>query len=369
MESKTANVSCPKRYRCVLWGGYAWGNVGDELTLAVALSDIRRLYGNSVAIMTRSPGYTRRLFPGIDIIPYEPIARAQGCGDPATYYDVAEQLAATSWAQLLSNCELLYLVGGGYLSDLFHLDWLLLPVFVARACKVTVATGPIGLGPFHYDGWGRRVVEALDEANLVVRDDVSLEFCRNRGLKARHREDDGFRASEVFQIEPRKVASKLPSRRIGINIFHQYGSTRRHDSNAWWAALLKQLDHQNTVLEGFCFHHLIFEDFAVTSECLANAGLDPSIAQPPDFDFRASCARLATYDAIVSSRFHAIVLGNALGIPTYAICDGEYYRSKMQAATKNFNRSALVLQLESSPEEVAASIMRSVHSSAGNAAA
>src|SRR4051812_34126659 len=130
MESKTASSHCPKQYRCILWGGYAWGNVGDELTLAVALGDIKRLYGDSVAILTRSPGYTRRLFPGTDIIPYEPISRPQSCGDPPSYYDVEEQLTATSWASLLSNCELLYLVGGGYLTDLFGLDWTLLPVFV-----------------------------------------------------------------------------------------------------------------------------------------------------------------------------------------------------------------------------------------------
>ncbi len=369
MESATVNNGVSKRYRCVLWGGYAWGNVGDELTLAVALRDMKIRYGESVAILTRSPGYTGRLFPGIDTIPYEPIPRSEGSGKPASYYDVEKQLTSTPWAKVLAACETLYLVGGGYLSDLFHLDWLLLPIFVARARDVAIATGPIGLGPFHSDGWAKRVVAALEAADLVVRDDASLSFCQQHGLRTTFRVDDGFRASEVLQLEPSKGLQAPRSPRIGVNIFYQYGSLRRRESIMWWAALLKRLSHQKTILNGFCFHNNLFEDFAVASECLARAELDPTIACPPDFDFRMSCARLAMFDVVVSSRFHAIVMGNTLGIPTYAISDGDYYQNKMQAATKNFDCSQLIRQLESSPEEIATRILQTAHYRAGNAAA
>ncbi len=369
MESATANDGNSKRYRCILWGGYAWGNVGDELTLAVALRDMKSRYGESVAILTRSPGYTGRLFPGTDTIPYEPIPRHEGSGKPASYYDIGQQLASTPWANVLAACETLYLVGGGYLSDLFHLDWLLLPIFVARARGVAIATGPIGLGPFHSDGWAGRVVAALGSADLVVRDDASLSFCKQHGLRTTLRADDGFRASEVLQFKSSKAIRESQSPRIGVNIFYQYGSLRRRESIMWWAALLKQLSHQKTVLDGFCFHNNLFEDFAVASECLAKAGLDPTIANPPDFDFRVSCMRLATFDVVVSSRFHAIVMGNVLGIPTYAICDGDYYHNKMQAATNDYDCSQLIRQLESSPEEVATRILQAAHYGVDNAAA
>ncbi len=369
METAAGNECSTKCYRCILWGGYAWGNVGDELTLAVALRDMRRRYSDSIAILTRSPGYTRRLFSDCDVIPYEPIQRTECCGEPPSRYDVEQQLTSAPWAKNLARCETLYLVGGGYLADLFHLDWLLLPVLVARSCGVTIATGPIGLGPYHSDAWAKRVVESLNGVNLVVRDDASLAFCQEHGLSSSYRPDDGFRVSEVLDLTPSRTVPEREPRRIGVNMFYQYGSIRRHESLAWWAALLGHLSERNVVLEGFCFHNQIFEDFATACECLAKVGLDYSIARQPELDFRTSCLHLGTFDAIVSSRFHAIVVGNVLQIPTFAICDGDYYDNKMQAATKTFKRSELVRQMESPPEEVAASILKAVNLSSDRAAA
>jgi polysaccharide pyruvyl transferase WcaK-like protein len=364
MKLAVVKDGAPQQYRCILWGGYAWGNIGDELTLAVALKDMRYRYGESIAILTRSPGYSRRQFPDCAIIPFDPVPQNPGCGDPVSYYDVEQQVASTSWAKQIAACEMLYLVGGGYLSDLFHLDWLLLPIFVARHKGVQIATGPIGLGPFTYDGWAKRVAESLQIAKVVVRDDASLKFCREYGIPAVQRDDDGFRLTEVLQLQQPERDRKSRPWRIGVNVFNQYGSNRHIESSAWWEALLKHLSHENTLIEGFCFHNLVFEDFAATSECLAKAGLDPCMARVPDFDFRVSCAQLVNFDAIVSSRFHAIVVGNVIGTRTYAVCDGEYYGHKMKAATSKFNRSTLVRQLDTSPEETAANILQALQSAA-----
>jgi hypothetical protein len=44
--------------------------------------------------------------------------------------------------------------------------------------------------------------------------------------------------------------------------------------------------------------------------------------------------RVAGFDAVISARFHAVVVAAALGIPAVAIGAGEYYRDKMQATRR-----------------------------------
>ncbi len=171
-----------QQYRCILWGGYAAGNVGDELTLAVALQDMTAHFGDSVAILSGVPGYTRRLFPGRPVIPYEPIARRDTSriyhklerklrrivgGKRASIYSVQHQLSSAAWAKQLRACEMLYLVGGGYFSDMFQLDWLLLPVSVARSGGARIATAPIGLGPFRSARWAR-AVSGIEEVTVTA---------------------------------------------------------------------------------------------------------------------------------------------------------------------------------------------------------
>lgn len=367
-----------QQYRCILWGGYAAGNVGDELTLAVALQDMTAHFGDSVAILSGVPGYTRRLFPGRPVIPYEPIARRDTSriyhklerklrrivgGKRASIYSVQHQLSSAAWAKQLRACEMLYLVGGGYFSDMFQLDWLLLPVSVARSGGARIATAPIGLGPFRSARWAKRVADALQGATLVVRDEASLQLCQNFGVPAEHRRDDGFRALEVLEELNRISARATRPRRIGVNIFNQHGSARHSDSRAWWEALLKLLPRDDTIIEGFCFHNYLLSDFAVTAESFAEAGLDPHMVRLPEFDFRAGCTQLRDFDGIVSSRFHAIVVGNVIGKRTYAICDGDYYSHKMKAATKECDRSTLVRQFDSCPEQIAAQILQDGFSS------
>src|SRR5215467_11108151 len=92
--------------KCILWGGYAMGNAGDELLLAIALRDMRGCYGSSaVAVLSPFPGYTKALFSEIKMIPYAPATapkrNAQGtrvlrflkrrCGFRQNRYDVKIQ--------------------------------------------------------------------------------------------------------------------------------------------------------------------------------------------------------------------------------------------------------------------------------------
>jgi polysaccharide pyruvyl transferase WcaK-like protein len=85
-------------------------------------------------------------------------------------------------------------------------------------------------------------------------------------------------------------------------------------------------------VEGFCFHNQISSDFSKTVELLVECGIAPHRVCPPDLDYRDACRRIASYQGIVTCRFHATVVANVLGVPAIATADGSYYTSKMQVA-------------------------------------
>jgi polysaccharide pyruvyl transferase WcaK-like protein len=128
-----------------------------------------------------------------------------------------------SWVSQLANSEELYLVGGGYLNDLWHLDYSLLPVAVARELGVPIQTAPIQIGPFATRKARAWVAEVLMGAKLVVRDQASLEICRSCGLDAELAIDDVFRVDEVMP-ELRPAMHARETRRIGVCAYRQIGA-------------------------------------------------------------------------------------------------------------------------------------------------
>jgi polysaccharide pyruvyl transferase WcaK-like protein len=234
----------------------------------------------------------------------------------------------------------MYLVGGGYLTDLFNLlEILLLPIAAARASGVEIATAPLGLGPFRSVKAERRTTDLLLGASLAVRDHSSLELCNRAGLRPRLSSDDGFRAAEVIDFKPAGDARSRPRPRIGINVFDQHGSDRREENRSWWIDFVRGLAKQPLDIEAFCFHANLLSDYSRAMETFLAAGLDPSAVREPLIDFRGACAQLADYDAIASARFHGVVVGNVLGKATFAVHDGDYYRNKMLSAARGFERS------------------------------
>jgi len=362
-------------YKCILWGGYAAGNSGDELTLAVALKDMQARYDGSVAILSKQPGYTMQQFSEAAVIPYELVPPAdrsstlrrlsrkldwQVLGRPRWRYRVADQLKAEhphNWVQHIQSGRMLYLVGGGYLTDLFDCESFLLPVLVAKQAGVPVATAPLGIGPFRLDEAARKVVEALTGSDLRVRDRPSLTFCARYQVPAELAKDDGFRAMEVIGLKPKSSNRGARKPRIGINIFDQHGNEELARTRTWWTDLLKALSRAPVAIQTFCFHTNPFLDFSRAMECCRNAGLASAIVRQPRLDFRAACAQLMAFDVIVSARFHAVVIGNLLGKATFAVYDGAYYASKMKAATEGFDRSKALSPSAMSPSDAAKLIL------------
>lgn len=241
------------------------------------------------------------------------------------------------WVDLIEKAELLYLVGGGYLTDQFDLERFLTPVEVARHFGVKVETAPLGIGPFNYNHSREYFRCTMQGTTLKVREKDSLAECRATGILAEQCQDDGFRVEEELNftnIKRRNI--------VGINYFPQHGNTDKEKVRQWWRDLVFQLRQNHIDIEGFCFHNQISSDFSHTVEVFAEVGIAPSKVHEPFFDYRSACKLIASYKGIVTCRFHAAVVANVAGVPALATGCGQYYKSKMATAVEGAESAQVI---------------------------
>lgn len=332
----------------LIWGGYGWGNTGDELNLAIAIHDMAAKFGPSLAVLSPQPQYTRWLFPDVRVIHYQPhlsigkrvLAMAQRQGwlpklHSRTYRAPRrlEQEGAPPWVQALRRCQRLHLAGGGYLNDLFDVDYYLLPIHIARLAHTRITSAPLGLGPFLHSKPLKRTVQALQGVRVAVRDVKSLELCQAQGILATLLQDDGFRARRCFpELFTSREHTGDKALKVGLCAYVQHGDLHPERTHAWWLEVVKLLKvHAQAEMEGFCFHADLGLDFSMLVEVFTEAGVAQRKVIPPCWDFRQAIRRLGRYDAIISSRFHAVVLAKLLRLPHVAVAAGDYYGAKMAA--------------------------------------
>jgi polysaccharide pyruvyl transferase WcaK-like protein len=338
---------------CVVWGGYGYGNTGDDLVLAVALHDLRQ-QGNHLQVLSPAPDQTRPCAPAAEVVlhpatnaralekwfwrwtEYVETVGLKGLADALYRFALKHPTRITrqpAWLQALASASALHLVGGGYLTDRFDLRYFLRPLRLARSRGLPVVTSPIGLGPFRSARKAAGVVAALRGARLVVRDADSLRFCYTQGLRATEAPDDGFRWREVVDL-PTVPANEAV---LGVCIFSQYSSRWSEAVEAWWVACLQSLARAlpTFTLEGFCFHTGTEMDYETTRRLFTRAGLNPVAVQPPHRDFRAAVRNLGRYQAILTTRFHAAVTAAGMQTPCVAAVVDEYYETKMRSVLKH----------------------------------
>jgi len=347
----------PSRKPCVVWGGYGYGNTGDDLVLAVALADLRQQCGRDIQILSPAPEQTRSYVRDTDIVLHPSVRprravekwlwRFAECADNNGLGSLADRLHRLvmknserisdepAWLQALAAASRLHLAGGGYLTDRFHLRHFLRPIRLARSRGLPITTSPLGLGPFQYPRNAAAVAGCLRRATLIVRDEDSLRYCQEHGLNATEKPDDGFRWEQVVGNAVPLVSSPAKTA-IGVCIFSQYSAKWSGGVESWWIDCLRALSQvlPDCRLEGFCFHTEKKMDYETTRRIFARADLNPDDVQPPQADFRAAIANLARYRAILSSRFHAVVTGSAIRLPCVATALDSYYEAKMHAALK-----------------------------------
>ncbi len=359
----------PKKFACLLWGGYANGNTGDEICLAAALERKQHEFNGNVAILSHLPEYTSKLFPHATIIPYVSSQPKSSRFRRKRFFRACKFFIAKfisflrngqwdpgwAWKQHLTHTSELYLVGGGYLADLFPIDFFMSPIQFALKLNIPVATAPIGVGPFKSSLCADQVTAALRQIKLTVRDQTSLDFCRARDINASLEPDDAFAFLKNLSRFAPAIQPGIRPRKIGVCIFKQYGQDANCDLNAWWAECLRGLkaQHPEYDIEGFCFHTSLEAEFQEMTRLFSLAGLLPERVLTPVLDFRRAVEIVRDYDLVISTRFHATITANVLNIPNVAIAVDDYYQAKMSAARLAYeNISSLLNPASQSPEEL-----------------
>lgn len=338
--------------KCVLWGGYAGGNVGDELTLAIGLQDMKRKYSqDQLAILSSNPTYTAWQFPDIRVIEYEKIPSDHALnglikrvkrnrtlsglfletllGQKERYY-IRKNL---EWVRILREASELYLVGGGYLTDLFHLDEVLIPVLIAQHYGKVVNTAPVGAGPFKDTAFKRIFVKTFRDIKLTVRDSESQLQCKQLGLDAKLVCDNGFRLMEL-PVFSSKASDFRESEKIGVCIYQQHGAKANiSDYFSWWKDFVTELISLGfkDQIEGFCFHNSIGLDFRYMVKLFAEVGIPIKQVGEPILDFSSAILNISKYSLVITTRFHAAVAASVFNIPFFAISSGLYYGKKMNS--------------------------------------
>ena len=353
------------RVDCVLWGGYSWGNTGDEMMLAVAIKDKQEQYGDSLIVLSPNPDYTQWLFPNVAILPYQPqiivrwrrrVAKIKygwpirsTRNKPVPAYRFADQIAPAEnkqWLQAIASAKELYLVGGGYYTDLWDTTFIDMPIEAARRFRIPIRSAPIGVGPFFHEKSRQRFSDLFCNRSLTVRDLVSLDLCRQTGVDVEIKPDDGFR---FFDVSPHPTIDMNPKEAktpIGIDFYIQHGTNRPKAVFAWWSRLLQELANEQLDLGGFCFHTRPQHDFFQAIRLFSETGLSLKTIKAPEPDFRMAVAQVAQYRLIISCRFHAIVAASLYGVPHIAIASGAYYKQKMAAALRSDSTPGCIIDPE-----------------------
>lgn len=359
----------------MIWGGYGGGNVGDELCLAVAVHDARERFGSTPTVVSRNPLVTARLFPAVRVIGYSvPLAdwirrgrrqiylRWRRRGLVPDLYRLALRVGRRrpQWLEAVESASVLYLSGGGYLTDLFDVDHFLQPVRAATAAGVRVESAPIGIGPFSSATLDAAAAGALRHVSLRVRDRESRAWCAGHGIDATLCADDGHRLTDALPWNAALEPVDAQRAEIGVNINEQGGGETLDRLTTWWSDTLKAVHRLTTpaMLEGFCFHTHPGTDFAATQRLLGQ--ITPGArTRPPAADPASAVAQVKRYRAVLTTRFHAAVAAATLGVPCVAVFSGSYYRAKMCSLQGMANFLAVEAG-RTAPEQVAVALAHSM---------
>jgi polysaccharide pyruvyl transferase WcaK-like protein len=338
----------------MVWGGYGFGNAGDELLLAAALRRELARGARRVAVLSREPEVTRWNLGHGDVVGYEPVqppswhrlARRARPAMPS--YRLGDQHARSPWMNALRDSARLRLTGGGYVTDLFDLDYFLMPAEAALNLGIEVEIGPVGVGPFRSSEAERRAMDVLRECRRVtVRDDISLELLGRHGIAAEWERDSGFEITALpgFEDLPARPPRSGPPR-IGVLVSPQHGAPRASERRDWMRELFSAVREQapDAVIEGFSFQAAWWEDFREQVAMFEQLGWDRRAVRPPMVDWKRTLLQVRDFDLVFTTRFHPSVVAHAFGVPYASLLAGPYYERKMVGAFRDLKTRGVRLK-------------------------
>ncbi|MEM7317359.1 MAG: polysaccharide pyruvyl transferase family protein, partial [Planctomycetota bacterium] len=301
----------------VIIGGFGLGNFGDDLLMLAAVNSVRDVYNAediTVLIYRGGERYCHRLDPTSRYVARdaETIIRSQAAiyGGGTQFYDFGPtNLRRSRWESAWRFWE-------GIVSGRMSLANLWSPqeIHIDIEDATRQAAISIGLGPFQ--GPGSQQIAARKLAGcefLSVRDDTSMEYCREWGLSHASLHADFGYASSLWGTDLPELRQPTAPHTVGIIVRDWYRTEmgyRHLPASVELANALARRGHQPKF---FVFDRVgdTTSRRLVKRKAIASEVWNPNVSS-----IAAKHDSLAQIDILVTARAHGAIVGSVLGIPS-----------------------------------------------------
>lgn len=329
----------------VLYGLFGIGNTGNDATLEVTLSELRkRIPGARFTIVASKPDV---IAPHVDApcVPIRPASRTRSTL-PGPFRRL--QAEADRWSQareLMRTADCLAVPGTGILDDfgstvIGHAYPLLRWCYAARLEGKSVKLLSIGAGPAER-AWSRRLFRkvALLADHRSYRDEKSRAFVQDvlkvDAAKDRVTPDLVF-GMEIDVPPPRDVIERVG---IGVMEYHNWLGSEDADNDAYGPYMEKLTAFCTELLNRGLELRILTGDVGdqrAIDDLLARLrktapGRERQLVAPQIRSLRELCTQIGQTDAVVATRFHTIVGAMKCARPAISIGYGAKNRAVMTA--------------------------------------
>ena len=318
------------RFDVLLYGGYGYGNFGDDALMVAAYSVLRGLLPQrDIGISYAGKGdYLSGLVPRAKTVrrdaPGEITASLLIYGGGTQWYSFpGRPPARTPYKRLRglageAKRALLRAVAGAKARPAVPVPPAPFLGDLAIVADTAAALG-VGLGPFMCGGTDKAIRQLSPCRFVAVRDAASLDHCEALGLRNVRLGTDLCFLSEHWcgSDLPGRQAERQSTRRICV-IVRDWPHSK--EGSAYLGPLVRAVRALRK--GGMAITYCAFSDDCDRESLglLAKMNEDVLVWNPRRFgSLTEFAARLATFDLVVSARYHGLVVSSVLGIPGIAI--------------------------------------------------
>jgi len=300
-----------------LVGGYGLGNFGDDLLMVANLTVLGRVFSLSeVCVLGHQKiNYCENLVKG-------PVYVARQ-GNVAIHSDFVIYGGGTQFFSFdkkkraeSSLCKYRRIVKGLLDGSVpFRRIWKKVLCEIEVKSNAKTAFMCIGLGPFHAEAEEMKTVEKLSGAHLIiVRDDLSYQFCKGRRIIAQQNADIIYAKNLWLQEGERADVYKENRKLTFIPRHWAHDASGRHFDSMIKLALKCKDNNFNTAF-------LIFDkynDASLVNE-IRKHGFRIEIWDPCESKIEDFARHLQSSELIVTARAHGAIVGATFGIPSLCV--------------------------------------------------
>ncbi len=337
--------------RIAFYGNFGAGNLGNECTLQTVIEHTRRHVPDAHLLCLCTDPADVQVRHGIAAFPSEATKPQWGAGSRGLAGAVARvlrivfhrtALEALHWVQMLRivrRTDMLIVAGTGIVADYmcgpsgWPYDMFKLSV-LAALCRVKVVFLSVGVGPIHH-----RLSRWFIKGSLSLawyrsyRDEASRQYLERIGFRT---DGDAVYPDVVFGLLRRSpdggdIAGLAPRRRvIGLGL-KDYGAADGMEEGEYQKYLSTMLAFIEWLHARGCGVRLLIGDFKYDArarqdavQLLESRGIctqEPLLFVEPALDVEELLRQLGETDAVVSARYHNLVLAMILNKPVLALSD------------------------------------------------